>query len=396
MTHLLLYRPIPYADETAASLLIRAAGENGHKNVYQLLASGGIQINETSLRACLVDPTRYQNIVQSLGLAYDAALLALKRLRNVRHGPRIYRSVSISNVCFRRDDASAFCSHCLIEAPYWRQQWLIRPFSACVKHQRLLVDHCLSCGKIPSIGRAELTQCNHCKSSLLEMQGDPICANAMRSIEHMLNAEAVESLKMVLEFWEALWRFDGLGAQPETENIRLTASLAFAMGTSEAENYVATRVRERLSSQHPRIQLLPFLVASARLKRFAERVIDTVPPMPKIGNGTAQLSKLSKSSVCNILGITSAKLTQMIEDGTFIWPESGGRMRKIDNADVELRLHGFSVAEQEIAHSLNDASRPQNGASMAYKNGMWDSDQPDDDSNGPACLTWEPFWRGSM
>lgn len=387
----LLFRPIPYADETAASLLIRAAEENGHKNVYQLLAGKGIRINELGLRACLIDPPRYRGLVQSLGLADDAAALALERVGPSRRAPRYYRSIAIPDILFRRHEASAFCAECLIEAPYLRQQWLIRPFSVCVKHLRLLVAHCLSCGKVPSIGRGNLTRCNHCKTSLLEMYGTSVCVDSMISIQRMMDAHDIEPLGIILEFWETLLRFDEQGDQPSAEHARLDASVSFALGGIDAENYVAGLVEERLSSLHPRIQLEPFMSGTAPLKNFAEGIVDLVSPLPKIGTGLPSISKLGKGEVCRVLDITALQLAELIESGNLKWPQNGGRQRKISITDVEFMLHGFSLGEREVSHlASNEKIMDQNAKRIVAHA------DPRDESDGPPRLTWESFWRGEI
>jgi hypothetical protein len=299
--------------------------------------------------------------------------------------------MAIPDVCFRRDVSSAFCAQCLTAAPYWRQQWLIRPFSACAKHQRILVDHCLSCGKVPSIGRGNLTHCNHCRHSLLEMDGSSVRVDSMLSIQHMLNERDSELLGAVLEFWEALLRFDEQGDQAAAEHARLDASVSFAVGGIDAVNYVAGLVEERLSSLHPRIQLEPFMSGSGRLKNFAERIVNLVSPLPKIGDGHPRVTGLGKGEVCRVLNITPFQLAELIESGSLQWPQNGGRQQKMAIADLELMLHRFSLDERAIAHlALDDKLTRQNGAGTIAPADAWD------ESDGPPELTWESFWRGTM
>ena len=342
-------RPIIFSDETAASVLIRAAEANGHTSVYQLLSGTGIKINELSLKACLVDPLRYRQIIRAIGLGEDAAARALERTGTSRNSPRRYRSMTIMDQCFRRNDASAFCSQCLEEHAYWRQQWLVRPFSACINHKCLLLDCCLECGKIPSIARGKLTSCNHCRASLLTMRGPNINVSSLVEVQRMLDSNQSDSLNIVFEFWNALRRFDGEGDQPAVEHVRLNASVSFALDQVDAINHVATLVKQRLSLLHPRIQLVPFISSNAQLKRFAEKIIDIVPPMPKIGTGLSPDAKLSKVEVCRVFDISPARLADLIESGNLKWPKNGNRQRKVAVAEVEFILHGFSAAEREIA-----------------------------------------------
>jgi hypothetical protein len=266
----LLCRPIPYEDEIAASLLIRAAEENGYGSVYQLLSGAGIPINEPALRACIIDTKRFENLVQSLGLTESAAALALARLNPSKRSPRRYREMLIEENCFRHDEARAFCSACLNERQYWRQQWLIRPFSACAKHQRLLLDRCSVCNHVPAIGRGELTRCSRCGTSFLTMSGASININSMSAVEEMVASGQAASIDLVLEFWAALARFDWQDDQPASEYFRLEFSIAFLQGEVAAVDYVAAQVTRRLPCLHPRIQLVHFLSGSSTLVAFAE------------------------------------------------------------------------------------------------------------------------------
>ncbi|MCY0916514.1 TniQ family protein [Massilia antarctica] len=347
MSDLLLFRPIPYEDETAASLLIRAAEENGYGSVYQLLSGAGILINEPTLRACIVDTTRFENLVRSLGLTKSAAALALARLNPSRRSPRRYREMLIEDNCFRHDEASAFCSACLNERQYWRQQWLIRPFSACARHQLLLLDRCCVCSHVPAIGRGQLTRCTRCGTSFLTMSGAPTNIDSISAVEEMVAAGDAESLKLVLEFWAALARFDWQEDQPASEYFRLELSIAYLRGEVAVVDHVAAQVTRRLPSLHPRIQLVHFLSGSGSLVAFAEKILARVPPLPQIGDGNPRLSQLSKGEVCRILRLSAAQLTHLISSGELRWPTCDGRQQKIATTEVEYHLHGFTQSERE-------------------------------------------------
>lgn len=357
MTQALLpNRPIVFDDETGASVLIRTAEANGHTTVYQLLSGTGIKINELSLKACLLDPERYRQITRAIGLGEGAAARAIERVGTARNSPRRYGSMTILDQCFRRDEASVFCSQCLTEHPYWRQQWQIRPFSACIIHECLLLDRCLDCGNTPSIGRGELTRCNHCKASLLTMQGATINVDFMIAVRSMLESNQTNALNIVLDFWTALERFDGLGDSPAIEYARLGAAIAHFRGDVAAFEHVVTLVVQRLPLMSPRVQLLPFLSGSPTLNIFAEEIISHVFPLAQIGTGDSRLSYLSKSEVCTILKMRPAKLTRLISSGQLKWPNNGGRQQKISTAEIEMRMQGFSQTEIFYLHSENPNS----------------------------------------
>ena len=65
-------RPKIHQDETAGSLLIRAAQLNGHYSVYQLLSGAGFRSHQLSLQATLSDTQRFVQVTTDIGLGAEA------------------------------------------------------------------------------------------------------------------------------------------------------------------------------------------------------------------------------------------------------------------------------------------------------------------------------------
>ena len=72
----LLIKPIPYSDESAASLLIRAADANGFPNVYSLCHSQSKSYPK-SLISHVTNKKRFRTLLQLLKLSEDYISLAL-------------------------------------------------------------------------------------------------------------------------------------------------------------------------------------------------------------------------------------------------------------------------------------------------------------------------------
>lgn len=344
MTKSLLFRPRPFKDETAASILIRAAKENGHDSVYQLLSGTNICYSEQRLHAVLIDPARFSLLIRDLGLVHGAAELSLRRVGSSPRAPRQYRSAVIPNRYFRRYDARAFCAECLLEQAYWRQQWLIRPFSACIRHKRLLVDRCINCKRVPSMARSEIASCNYCQSSLLLMKGDTICIDAMRTVDEMLEHKDAASLSQVLTFWGALARFDGLREDPSADYARLSVAISFLRGDGAALEHVAALAISRLPDVRLRNQLLPFLSGSCALKNFAEEVTSAVWPFTQIGAAKSRLRYLNETEVHALLKLPPPKLIELLTLG-YVDCLDDRQQEKISAVEHDLRMHGFSQTE---------------------------------------------------
>jgi hypothetical protein len=225
------------------------------------------------------------------------------------------------------------------------------------------------------------------------MRGTPICADSMILVQRMIETRDAEILEIVLAFWDALSHFDGKGDEPIMDHLRLDAAVGLAMSDANAVDDVAALVRERLSSLHPRIQMLPFLMGGPTLKSFARKIIDVVPPLTQTGTGLQHALKLSKTQVCRVLGVTAAKLAEMIQSGQLVWPEGVRRQGKISITDIEFMLHGFSAAERQFASAepVEEALHPDlvNLAKMRAASAQAEKD-------GAPRLTFESFWRGEI
>lgn len=330
-------RPLPYEDESPASLLIRAAEANGHASVYQLLSQICTVSSEEALIAHWADPKRYRQLVQALGLGEKAADLAWLRAGPTSRSPRLFRSLPVTDSLFVLD-ATRFCPLCLGESPYWRRQWSILPFAGCIAHRCLLLDRCTACGKALSPGRGGLRRCNHCQASLTTMKAArirPFPLFALESLFEQNNAAAVTS---VLSFWEALRQFDGRGDAPQVAFDRLVMAVAWFSDSPTVVDQLADQLALDKTT-HPRIRMLPFLTADPAIAEWAEQVLNRVscgewqytPGRPVAG-------ALTKREVCAVLRISAAELATLIRTGALPWPAAGGRQPKIPLAQIEAYL----------------------------------------------------------
>ena len=83
----LLIKPIPYPDESAASLLIRAAEANGFSSVYSLCK---IQSSSpaTTLSSHVTHQKRFRKLLQLLGLSDEYTSLAFALSGSTQAMPR--------------------------------------------------------------------------------------------------------------------------------------------------------------------------------------------------------------------------------------------------------------------------------------------------------------------
>lgn len=345
-TYSIPVRPIPYSDESPASLLIRAAEANGHASVYQLLSQTCAVSSEESLIAHWADPKRYRQLVQALGLDAQAADLSWLRAGPTSRSPRLFRSLPVADSLFVLD-GTRFCPLCLGESPYWRRQWSILPFAGCIAHRCLLLDRCTACGKALSLGRGCLRRCNHCQASLTTMKAariKPFPLFALESLFEQNNAAAVAS---VLSFWEALRQFDGQGDAPQVAFDRLAMTVAWFSDSSTIVDLLADQLAQDKTT-HPRIQMLPFLTADPAIAEWAEQVLNRVSCVEwQYTPGRLVAGALTKREVCAVLRISAAELATLIRTGALLWPAAGGRQPKVPLAQIEAYLDRERVPDAQ-------------------------------------------------
>lgn len=333
-THPIPVRPIPYDDESPASLLIRAAEANGHTSVFQLLSQVRAISSKEAWVAYWTDSQRYRQLVHDLGFGVEAASLVWLRAGPTSRSPRLYRGRSMAESLFTTD-CTRFCPRCLENAPYWRRQWSILPFPCCVEHNCLLLNRCGACGGALSSGRARLLYCNHCNAHLPSMRGARIKPASQFLLESLCEQVYRDAMTGILGFWEALAKFDCLGDAPLHALDRLNLATSWFSGSTSVVQHIAERLIQE-KTVHPRIQMLPFLTGRDELVEFAEQVLEKVPqsnweyitdkPGPRA---------LTKREVLAVLKISAAELSTLLRKGELVLPTGVGRQPKIPIGYIE-------------------------------------------------------------
>lgn len=342
-------RPLPYEDESPASLLIRTAEANGHASVYQLLSQIRAVSSQESLIAYWADPKRYLQLVQALGLGEQTAKLAWLRDGPTSRSPRLFKALPVAESLFTLD-STRFCPLCLGESPYWRRQWSISPFAGCISHRCLLLDRCTSCGKTLSPGRGCLRRCNHCSASLTTMKASRIKPYSLSVLESLFEQNDAAAVTRLLSFWETLRQFDGQGDAPQVALDRLEMSVAWYSGSPAVIDQLAEQLA-RDKTTHPRIRMLPFLTAEPAITELAEAVLKRVTCSEwQFIPGRPIAGALTKREVCAVLRVSGTGLRTLIRAGALLLPAEEGRQSKIPLGQIEAYLHRqrVSIAQPDV------------------------------------------------
>lgn len=345
-------RPLPYEDESPASLLIRAAEANGHASVYQLLSQISAVPGRESLIACWADPKRYRQLVQALGLGEQAAKLAWVRTGPTSRSPRLFKALPVADSLFTLDSAH-FCPLCLCVSPYWRKQWSISPFGGCIAHCCLLLDRCTSCGKTLGPGRGCLLRCNHCSALLHLMKAPRIKPFSLIVLNSLFEQSDGASVTRLLSFWEKLRQFDGQGDAPQAALERLDIAVAWYSNSHAVIDQLSEQLTQDLTT-HPRIRMLPFLTAEPEIAELAELVLERVPYSKwQYIPGRPLARTLTKRELCAVLQVSTKELRTLIRAGAFPWPIERGRQSKIRLGEVEAYLDRQSLSNVQPNTAIN-------------------------------------------
>src|SRR5687768_8391641 len=110
-------RPIPFADETPASFLIRASELNGH---YSIQCISSQKIHKKSIKTLYGNHSYFYEILSELGIKVKGSELAFESTGYTSISPLLFEGVAINRRMFHID-ANTYCPECLLERTYWRR-----------------------------------------------------------------------------------------------------------------------------------------------------------------------------------------------------------------------------------------------------------------------------------
>jgi|GEM_PF-4449628 len=157
-------KPIPFPDESAASLLIRTAAANGHESVHRLFALVLERDEKMLNHGDLHDSSQFNALVKLLGFNLSSDLVYPKLI------PSFFSDVFIGGVkyphSFFRKDGVAFCPDCIKESKYLKNIWRFIPYSICHVHGKEIITICRRCKKETNAFRGAIDYCKKCDAEL--------------------------------------------------------------------------------------------------------------------------------------------------------------------------------------------------------------------------------------
>ena len=329
----LLIKPIPYSNETPASFLIRAAEANGFSSVFVLC-----QVQATSdskaLDSSVTHQEKFGKLLRRINLSKDYMSLGFQLQGSTINTRRVYGKTYIEYFLFRKD-CRAFCPICLTEKPYWRRDWLLRPYTVCIKHHIQLYDHCPNCQKELGIGRNKILICNHCGNDLRLVTCQQADANPIQWFMSLIRNGCQRILNDFFHYWIALEKLDRCLNNIEIDHNRLQITYEYFINPEQSKRTLSNIINTNIPYAHPEIQVVNFRRRSIKLSKYIDSVLELChevkAPAP---NPYQQYFKFIDTRA--ILNISNFRLSTLINKG--IIPIDPLKPYLISSKDIEKLL----------------------------------------------------------
>lgn len=351
----LLIKPIPYPDETPGSLLIRAAEANGSSSVFVLC-----QVQATSdskaLDSTVTHPEKFSRLLRRINLSADYISLGFQLQGSTITSKRAYGKTYIAYYLFRKD-CRAFCPMCLTEKLYWRRDWLLRPYTVCIKHHILLYDHCPNCQNELSIGRNKIHICNHCGNDLRLVTCQQADANEIEWFMSLISNNCQKIFNDFSDYWIALEKLDRRLNNIITDHNRLKIVYEYFINPKQSKITLSNIINANTPYVHPEIQVVNFRRRNIKLNEYINSALklchEVNTPAPKHNQ-----QYFNFSDTCAILKISQSRLSNLIDKG--IIPIDPLKLKLISSKDVEQvllsgihkkkleGLRGISIQEEHL------------------------------------------------
>lgn len=350
----LLIRPIPYPDESAASLLIRAADCNGYPNVFALFSNQHL-FDAGSLGSYVTHHARFINTLRSLGFPEEYANLSFKLRGPTKISPRLVSQTYIFDFLFRKD-AYAFCPECLKEESYWRRNWLLRPYTVCLEHKIRLFAHCAMCQKELGLARNKIHFCNHCGGDLRLMPCLPADPTPVKWLLDLLDMGDQETFNIFSNYWFAVERFDWLPNNIDSDHSRITMAHQYFTDQRKSVETLTTLLNQRVTQAHPHIQVVHFRKSNKIFHSYVEAALSQCITLNAPASNHYQ-QYFSRGETCEILQISQFRLRNLIKKNELDIEYHSNRFAIISSLRIEQLL--LKGTHKEHLKAKSDQAKTQ-------------------------------------
>ncbi|WP_084414757.1 TniQ family protein [Chitinibacter tainanensis] len=330
----LLFRPILQPCESVASFFLRASEGNGYKNAREMFLAHRVNYIYSPSFSTARSIDRLVNI---FGLFGDFSESILHRVSRSGVDCRRYNEKLIPQLAFR-EDCSAFCPICIIEKPYWRKLWLLRPYSVCHIHAVLMQLSCYKCSKPLDFNRDRLFYCE-CGADLTHSPRILEDPKPTQWLYALLEGSEKAKLDGFFKFWMALTQVDDENASAIKELWRLRVTIAWYYSDEVAVDEIRKLVLDQ--GRHPRVALRSFLCAGNTLKKYACQILGELNGVSFEKDIKDHNYKVGRREASDILGVGRHQLDDLVSEGVLKMVEYGGAYLCFELNGLEELLFNF-------------------------------------------------------
>ncbi|WP_049629332.1 TniQ family protein [Cellvibrio sp. pealriver] len=318
-------KPIPFPDESAASLLIRSAQANGHESVHRLFTLALDREDKFINHGDLHDQTRFNDLIKLLGFSLSHELVYPK-LISTNFSDIVINDVQYPQSFFRKDGI-AYCPDCIREYGYLRKIWRFIPYSVCHIHQKEIITICKKCHRETNAFRGSINYCKRCDAEL------PSSPSVDASKFRFLFENHIFKSQDDADRYKNLWLFiEKFTKELNTSLTRYeTNEILYEMycDHNKAANLLASSIYTKVRVKNPH-DFLDWLNLQFNLpKSLIDPLLHELINREEFNDLQMYIqADISKKQAAELLRISQKKLNTYIEKEIVVWPTTKSREAK--------------------------------------------------------------------
>lgn len=271
----LIYIPKPYNDESAASLIMRIAEKNGYKTTSSLLKAYNVNVYISTLNSYFFNSEKFTIVLKHLNLDKKYIILApsqygpTKKIKKLHNNIIIYESLLTA-------DGGKICVSCLKENDYLRINWMIKPLTICLKHNRKLLENCPQCNSKLNSNRNCINTCNYCNYNFTKYTQEvvsPLEINANIWLMNTIKKNDLNYMKKVKSFFDIINNTRKTFKNIKLFNPNVILGYLYFENKEKYQSHFISFLKENLSLAHPRILAIYFISSYQDISSIHENIL---------------------------------------------------------------------------------------------------------------------------
>lgn len=328
MCRKLLHLPIPFADESPGSLLLRTTEYNGWKSSSALLIALNYQYSKGStlhLESIYCDQKKWNAICDLLSI--ENTIFISKCYR--REGISTRSDVSFMGVSIPwrklRLKEPAICPICIAETNYQKSIWDFKLITACSIHKTKLINKCPKCKNTFGWNRKKISECS-CGFNIKDYSCETVDTEDVEFIENLITTCDIDKLSLACRYYDSYMEFFKCHEESLDDNEIAKISILSAKDNIYMRNILHTYIRRYKQTYgfHPRITLGPFLTSkNKRIKANVDKLLQGLKRVNSPSNTETLKQSISLKLTSAILGVNICATKALLHCGVLQSTEKG-------------------------------------------------------------------------